>query len=215
LSFDNPQSKKGNIGNKGNKGNKGNIGNPQLLVCDLAGKYQIKNIPAVFQTIEILNSSTRNPVPSALKISDHHIKTGLANVTSLTGLKGRWQILNEAPLTICDTAHNEEGIRSVVEQIKSLNFDNLHFVLGVVNDKEIDGLLKILPQKAFYYFCQPGIQRALDAEMLAASARKHNLKGEVIKDVNEAITQAVRCAECDDLVFIGGSSFVIADINDL
>ena len=239
LSFDNTQSKKGNIGNignKGNKGNKGNIGNPQLLVCDLAGKYQIKNIPAVFQALKILNSgiqypitshqspvtshqsavtSTQNPVPSTFKISVLDMKTGLANVSSLTGLKGRWQILNEAPLTICDTAHNEEGIRSVVEQIKSLNFDNLHFVLGVVNDKEIDGLLKMLPQKAFYYFCQPGIQRALDAEMLADCARKHNLKGRVVKDVNEAITRAVGRAKSDDVVFIGGSSFVIADIDDL
>ncbi|MCH8319205.1 MAG: bifunctional folylpolyglutamate synthase/dihydrofolate synthase, partial [Bacteroidetes bacterium] len=114
LSFDNPQSK------KGNKGNKRNIGNSQLLVCDLAGSYQTRNITTVLQTIELLNSED-------YKISGLDIKTGLANVSSLTGLKGRWQILYEAPLTICDTAHNEEGIRSVVEQIKSLNFDNMHF----------------------------------------------------------------------------------------
>lgn len=182
--------------------------NPQLLVCDLAGSYQTKNITTVLQTIELLNSED-------YKISGLDIKTGLAKVSSLTGLKGRWQILNEAPLTICDTAHNEEGIRSVVEQIKSLNFDNLYFVLGVVNDKEIDGLLKILPQKAFYYFCQPGIQRALDAEILADNAKKHNLKGKVVKDVNEAITQAVGRAKSDDLVFIGGSSFVVAEIDGL
>ncbi|MCH8318050.1 MAG: bifunctional folylpolyglutamate synthase/dihydrofolate synthase, partial [Bacteroidetes bacterium] len=115
------------------------------LVCDLAGSYQTKNITTVLQTIELLNSED-------FKISDLDMKTGLANVSSLTGLKGRWQVLNEAPLTICDTAHNEEGIRLVVEQINSLNFNNLHFVLGVVNDKEIDGLLKMLPKKAFYYF---------------------------------------------------------------
>ncbi|MBW8050643.1 MAG: bifunctional folylpolyglutamate synthase/dihydrofolate synthase [Cytophagales bacterium] len=203
LSFDNTQFK-----TCSDPEYSGEESNPQLLVCDLAGSYQIKNITTVLQTIELLNSKD-------FKISVLDMKTGLANVSSLTGLKGRWQVLNEAPLTICDTAHNEEGIRLVVEQIKSLNFNNLHFVLGVVNDKEIDGLLKMLPQKAFYYFCQPGIQRALDAEMLADSARKRNLKGKVVKDVNEAITQAVGRAKSDDLVFIGGSSFVIADINDL
>ena len=148
-------------------------------------------------------------------ITIEDLRKGLAEVVALTGLKGRWQILNQSPLTICDSGHNEAGLITVLEGIESLKFNKLHFVLGTVNDKDLNKILPLLPKNAFYYFCQAKIPRALDAHNLGAHARARSLIGKVIPDVNEAIKEAKKNASPDDLIFIGGSTFVVAEIEGL
>jgi dihydrofolate synthase / folylpolyglutamate synthase len=148
-------------------------------------------------------------------IPDIAIIDGLDKVIELTGLKGRWQTLNDSPLTICDTAHNEAGIKNIVCQIKNTPHKKLHFIFGTVNDKDTNKILGLLPKEAHYYFCQAKIPRALDASALAALAQKYSLKCTVIPDVNEAIKAAVSKAGPEDLIFIGGSNFVVAEIEGL
>jgi dihydrofolate synthase / folylpolyglutamate synthase len=123
--------------------------------------------------------------------------------------------LQDRPLMICDTGHNIDGITQIVEQIKLLNFSKLHFVFGVVKDKSIDDILAILPRDATYYFCQAKLPRALDASELAKKASAFGLQGSVIPDVNDAKVYALKNASVDDLIFIGGSTFVVAEINEL
>jgi dihydrofolate synthase/folylpolyglutamate synthase len=178
------------------------------FTCPLTGKYQSYNIAGVLAVVHILNEKK-------IYILDEEIRKGLAEVVSLTGLKGRWQILNQKPLTICDAGHNEAGIVNILEGIESLKFNKLHFVLGMVNDKDINKILDLLPKNAMYYFCQAKIPRALDAHNLGAHARAHSLIGKVIPDVNEAIREASRNASPEDLIFIGGSTFVVAEIDSL
>lgn len=148
-------------------------------------------------------------------IEQEHIIHGLENVITQTNLKGRWQILAENPLMICDTGHNEDGIKMVVEQLRKTPHKNLHVVMGVVKDKDIDTILKLWPTEAAYYFCEANIPRALDANLLYEKAQAIGLKGEVVKDVNAAIEKARAVADGDDLIFIGGSTFVVADIDNL
>src|SRR4029079_7821650 len=119
------------------------------------------------------------------------------------------------PLKICDTAHNQDGMKEVVRQIRSQSFESLYMVIGVVKDKDISTVLQLLPKDAYYYFCQSDIPRALDANVLAEQAGMLGLKGEVIRDVNEAIRHAERAASKNDMIFIGGSTFVVAEIDDL
>jgi len=128
-----------------------------------------------------------------------------------TGLMGRWQILSNHPLTICDTGHNFEGISYVIEQIRNTPHKNLHFVFGVVEDKNIDKILEILPKDATYYFTQASIPRALNHEILKQKAKKANLNGDSYPTVQLAIENAKKNAEVNDLIFIGGSTFVVAD----
>lgn len=178
------------------------------LSLDLSGKYQLKNIPGVLAVIEILRKR-------GFQISQNKIKYALSEVVKLTGLKGRWQKLCSSPLTICDTAHNEAGIRTVIEQINSIKHKQLHMVYGTVNDKDIQTVLSLLPKNALYYFCQPNIPRALDAFILHAYALNHGLTGEVVPEVPQAIARARVNASADDLIFIGGSNFVVAEIEEL
>ncbi|CAN5121493.1 folylpolyglutamate synthase/dihydrofolate synthase family protein [soil metagenome] len=178
------------------------------LEPELMGEYQRKNIPGVLISILELRKLGWN-------VSDKAIKDGIAKVVRLTGLKGRWQKLGENPLVICDTGHNPDGIKQVVHQIRSTPHEQLHVVLGAVNDKEISDILSLLPKEATYYFCQAKIPRALDAISLAEQAKRFGLHGKVISDVNEAYHEALRSAKKNDMIFIGGSTFVVGEINEL
>jgi len=148
-------------------------------------------------------------------ITQQHIVSGLSHVISSTGLKGRWQQLSEKPLIICDTGHNEEGISEVVNQIKAQTFQKLHIVWGAVGDKDLSTILKLLPTHATYYFCEPKIPRALKADQLATLAGTFGLTGEVIQDVNEALLKAKQNAAEHDMIFVGGSTFVVSEIENL
>jgi dihydrofolate synthase/folylpolyglutamate synthase len=174
----------------------------------LKGDYQRKNLPGVLATVLALRNK-------GYRIPDAAVYKGIGQVVELTGLKGRWQILLHQPLTICDTGHNEAGIGEVVQQIQRTPHNRLHMVIGMVNDKEISTVLQRMPKDAAYYFCQANIPRALDANQLAMEAAKHGLTGKVIPDVNEAIASAAETAANDDLIFIGGSTFVVAEIDGL
>ena len=176
---------------------------PELTI-DLMGAYQRKNIVTVLQSIEILKEIDYN-------LRTENIYNGLENVVKNTGLLGRWQILSNHPLTICDTGHNFEGISYVIEQIRNTPHKNLHFVFGVVEDKNIDKILEILPKDATYYFTQASIPRALNHEILKQKAQKANLNGNSFPTVQLAIENAKKNAEFNDLIFIGGSTFVVAD----
>ncbi|MDH5474608.1 MAG: bifunctional folylpolyglutamate synthase/dihydrofolate synthase [Cyclobacteriaceae bacterium] len=175
---------------------------------DLKGEYQIKNLQGVIEVTKVLNDIE-------YYINKEHIKVGIENTSKLTGIKGRWQILDAFPLTICDTAHNSEGISAVFEQLLSLNYEKLHIVWGMVNDKEINKILKLLPKEANYYFCQPNVPRGMDVVELNDNATKIGLRGLCVKKVNEAIKIAKEKASPEDLIYIGGSTFVVAEIDGL
>lgn len=175
---------------------------------DLKGDYQRKNILGVIQSIDLLREN-------GLTISDKAIRVGLANVVSLTGLKGRWQKLGDKPLVICDTGHNAEGIQEIVNQIHLQRYKKLYVVLGMVRDKDSKRVLSLLPKEAQYFFCQAKIPRALDAKELQDKANEFGLTGEVIPDVNMAIKAARQKATSEDMIYIGGSTFVVAEIEEL
>lgn len=178
------------------------------LYIPLQGYYQQKNLSGVLKTVEILGDNSWGVTASG-------VVHGLANVIAYTGLKGRWQQLGSSPLVVCDTGHNIDGIREVLKQIKSQRFEKLHFILGVVRDKDVEPVLEILPIDALYYFCEAKIPRAMKAVDLAAKAEACGLRGEVIKDVNEALALARGNASADDMIFIGGSTFVIAELENI
>jgi dihydrofolate synthase/folylpolyglutamate synthase len=177
----------------------------QGLALDVTGSYQLKNILTVIQSILVLNKS-------GYQISDEDIREALGNVKQLTGLQGRWQVLGTHPLIICDTGHNTAGITEVVHNIRETPHDHLHMVIGMVKDKDIGGVLKLLPPEARYYFCQPDLERALPAAELARQALDHQLIGDVFQSVQLALTAAKNDANDDDLIFVGGSTFVVAEV---
>ena len=146
------------------------------------------------------------------KISDQDIKIGLLNVVKNTNLKGRWQTLSQNPKIVCDTGHNEAGISFVIKQISQQTFENLHIVLGFVKDKDVECVLDLFPKKATYYFCKPNIPRGLDVEILTKIARSKGLKGDAFSSVENAVTEAKKKAQPNDFIFIGGSTFVVAEI---
>jgi dihydrofolate synthase/folylpolyglutamate synthase len=178
------------------------------LTSDLGGYYQLKNIPGVLKVVELL-------VGQDYSISEEQLQLGLNQVRKSTGFKGRWQKLSDVPLIICDTAHNEAGVKLLFDQIRQLNFDRQYIVWGVVAGKPLEGIFQHLPKDAFYYFCEPDVPRAMKAELLYDFAREMGLHGVVVKNVNEAILQARASAGEKDLIFIGGSNFVVAEINEL
>ena len=145
-------------------------------------------------------------------IEDEVIHKALAQVQKITGLKGRWQIIQSKPLVIADTGHNQDGIKEVLENLKRYTYTKLHFVLGVVNDKDSSTILKLLPKNATYYFCKASIPRALDEKELSIQAKKEGLTGKNFKTVSEALTAAKKQAKLTDLIFVGGSTFTVADI---
>ncbi|MDR2836285.1 MAG: bifunctional folylpolyglutamate synthase/dihydrofolate synthase [Bacteroidales bacterium] len=175
------------------------------LNFQLQGCYQEKNLPTILKSIDILNKN-------GFKISQEDINRGLENVIFLTHLHGRWQILSERPLIICDTGHNEHGLKYVLLQIKSQKFNKLHIVLGFVNDKNVSEILKIFPKDAIYYFTQANIPRAMNSEKLKNEAAKNNLGGNNFSDVKSAYQSALKNANFEDMIFIGGSTFVVADL---
>ncbi|QSE99409.1 bifunctional folylpolyglutamate synthase/dihydrofolate synthase [Fulvivirga lutea] len=171
-------------------------------------KYQFRNLLGVFSAIDILNER-------GYSISNEAITSGVHKVFDLTNLKGRWQKLAEKPLMYCDVGHNEAGIIYILDQINSLQFEKLHIVLGMVNDKDVSKILSLLPKNATYYFCQANIPRAMAAEALAEKGNQFGLAGIVIKNVNEAVDAARSNANLNDLIFIGGSNFVVAELDNL
>ncbi len=173
---------------------------------DLMGDYQTHNKKTVLQTIAVLNSQKE------FKIFQEDIKSGLLQVVKNTGLQGRWQQLGDSPKVICDTAHNKNGLEIVMYQIQKEKFDTLHIVLGVVNDKDLDEVLPLFPKNAIYYFCKPNIPRGLDAAILYQKATTFGLHGEVFNSVSEAYKKALQIASKSDFIYIGGSTFVVAEI---
>ncbi len=174
------------------------------LQYPLLGNYQKKNLAAIICALDILKDK--------FNLKDEDLLNGLAKVVTNTGLMGRWQLINKKPLAIADTGHNVAGINEVVKQLSETKFDKLHFVLSVVNDKDIEGILKLLPDYADYYFCKADIPRGLDAEILAEKARAIGLKGSVYPSVRQAYEAACRNAKDKDLVFVGGSNFTVAEV---
>ncbi len=173
------------------------------LNLDLKGDYQENNLRGVLcavDQLETLGWQVKN-----------YVEPALAKVTKLTGLRGRWEITQEKPLTICDTGHNLTGVKAIMDQLKKHSYRQLHIVWGMVNDKAIKDILRIMPQSAFYYFTQASIPRALDAEELKREALKFGLAGKAYADVESALMAAQANTLSDDLLFIGGSTFVVAD----
>ncbi len=184
--------------------NKEEIIFPELKSA-LIGNYQLKNISTVIASVEIINENKIADLPNTA------VYEGIKNVVKNTFLMGRWQILNKKPLIVCDTAHNESGLKLVMEMIESSTYRNLHMVFGMVNDKDVDKVLAMLPQNAIYYFCKANIPRALDVLELEEKAGKFNLVGNVFNDVPSALNSAKNNAQIDDMIFIGGSTFIVAD----
>ena len=174
------------------------------LICELSGLTQKKNATTVLCAINILKND-------AIPIPTKAVYRGFRYVVENTGLMGRWQIVGQNPKIVIDTGHNEAGIKYITQQLQSEKYEKLHIVFGMVNDKDITSVLKLLPQKALYYFTQANIPRALDANLLAKQAAEHNLKGEVYKTVDEAFSAAKRQATKKDFIFVGGSTFVVAE----
>jgi len=173
---------------------------------DLLGDYQGYNKKTALQTIAVLNSQKE------YKIAEESIKIGLLNVVKNTGLLGRWQQLESFPKIICDTAHNKNGLEIVMKQIQKEKYDVLHIVLGVVNDKDLGEILPLFPIEAIYYFCKPNIPRGLETTTLQEEARKHHLFGNTYDSVSEACNCAKINATNNDFIYIGGSTFVVAEL---
>lgn len=178
----------------------------ETYASPLLGDYQIHNKKTVSQTLRVIQEHNR------FKIKEVAIQKGFQNVIENTGLQGRWQQIHENPKAICDTAHNSHGLKIVLNQIQKERFDQLHIVLGVVNDKNLDEILPLFPKKAMYYFCKPEIPRGLDAEILEETARRFELLGEVYNSVSNAYRAALKKAKANDFIYVGGSTFVVAEI---
>jgi dihydrofolate synthase/folylpolyglutamate synthase len=178
---------------------------PSPYQSDLKGSYQKKNTQTVSVALKILQNQGWN-------ISEENISKGIANTISNTGLMGRWHILKERPKVICDTGHNKEGLELVMAQLKAEIFQKLHIVLGVVSDKDLKSVLPLFPKDATYYFCKPKIPRGLDASLLAVRALEFGLKGNEYISVDAAYQSALEQASEEDLIFVGGSTFVVAEV---
>ena len=170
----------------------------------LLGNYQKKNLATIICALDLLRDN--------FDITERHILEGLSKVISNTGLMGRWQVINKKPLAIADTGHNVAGINEVNRQLAETEYKKLHFVLSVVNDKDIDGILQLLPKEAEYYFCKADIPRGLSVDILADKAKAAGLSGEKYNSVKEAYSSALANAAEGDLVFVGGSNFTVAEV---
>ncbi|WP_445384193.1 bifunctional folylpolyglutamate synthase/dihydrofolate synthase [Robiginitalea sp. IMCC44478] len=170
---------------------------------DLLGDYQQRNIKGVLTALKLLRGFT---------VSQENIAKGLLKVAENTGLLGRWQILREHPRVLCDTAHNREGLELVLQQLGRQTYRELHFVLGFVKEKSLDGIWPLFPKTASYYFARPDIPRGLDADLLAASALHYGVKGKTFGSIPEALRAALQAASPEDLIFVGGSNFTVAEV---
>ena len=175
------------------------------LELDLLGDYQLKNSQTAYVALSVLKKM-------GWKLSKEIIQTGLKKVVDNTGLAGRWQILNHSPKVICDTAHNREGLSLIIKQLNTVSYDQLHIVLGVVDDKNLDTILPLFPKNAIYYFCKPNVVRGLDEEKLKQKASQYSLVGQTYSSVNEAYKKSLTAAAKNDLIFVGGSTFVVAEV---
>lgn len=178
------------------------------LITDLNGLYQTKNLKTLLTSIDVLNKN-------GITIKEENLTTALANVKKLTGLRGRWDIISKEPTIILDVAHNKDGIQTLINQLNS-NYLNskFHFVLGFVNDKDIDSILDLLPKAASYYFTNAHIERALPHDKLKLLAKEKNLNGESFDDINLALANAKNNAQKNDIIIACGSFFTLAEINE-
>lgn len=175
-----------------------------IFDTDLFGAYQLKNLRTALMTID--------QIADDWGIEQDDITRALAHIRSLTNFIGRCQVLQENPLTIVDSGHNADGVREILNVINELSFKQLHFVIGAVNDKDLSGMLSQLPTNATYYFCKPNIPRGLDADIIRAQAAEFDLKGNAYPSVADAYKATLAAADADDLVFVGGSIFVVAEV---
>ena len=164
--------------------------------------YQKENINTVISAIDVLNWN----------ISNEEINSGIKNVKINTGLRGRWEVLSTKPKIVCDTGHNIDGINQVINHLEKIKYGKLHFVFGTVNDKKLDSILNILPKDGIYYFCKAKIDRALDANKLKSLCESKNIFGESYSSVTTALNAAKKNSENEDLILIGGSTFVVAEV---
>ena len=181
------------------------LGTLQKFQSDLTGIYQLKNITGVLCAIDLL----KEKFP---KINNEIIASALSKVKSLTGLKGRWEVLSENPLCIADTGHNEDGIKQILTQLTFCDYENMHWVIGMVNDKDLNAVLALLPKNASYYFCKPNIPRGLDQLILQQASAQFDLYGACYASVQEAFDVAKMTAKNNDLVLVAGSTFIVAEI---
>ena len=180
------------------------ISTPKLEL-DLLGDYQLKNSQTAYTAFSVLKQMGWN-------ISKETIQAGLKKVIVNTGLIGRWQILNHSPKIICDTAHNRDGLTFVMKQLGAISCDQLHIILGFVDDKNIDIILPLFPKNATYYFCKPNVDRGLDEDKLKQKASQYTLLGQSYSSVNEAYKKSLKVATKNDVIFVGGSTFVVAEV---
>ncbi len=174
------------------------------LALDLLGSYQEKNLRGVLNVLELSGEM-------GFKITGKAIKKGLKHTAKQTGLRGRWETLQEKPRVICDTGHNEDGMKEVLKNLDREKYNTLRMVIGVVGDKDADAMLKKLPKKAIYYFVKPSIPRGMEAQVLTEKAKKFGLNGSDCGTVKKGLKKALKASSPKDLVFIGGSTFVVAD----
>ena len=175
--------------------------------CDLKGDYQKKNIKTVLKSTKILKDLD-------YKINDSHIKIGLNNVSNNTGLQGRWQVIQRKPMIICDTAHNEAALGEVISQLMEMEYSDLHFIIGFSNDKNLKKISKIFPEDSKYYFVQSKVGRARDAKEVRDIFKLNNRCGDYYKSIENTIKYVKGVSKDNDIIFIGGSTFVVSEIFD-
>jgi dihydrofolate synthase/folylpolyglutamate synthase len=180
-------------------------GNTKQYNLDLTGSYQVKNIVGVLEVVAQIREK-------GFVVSDENVSHALQNVQKLTGFQGRWQTLSTDPLIICDTGHNEDGIKEVIKNLSEVSYQNLHFVIGAMKDKDLDHMLPYLPKDAIYYFSNPDMPRAMEAGELAGKALSYGLSGNVSGSVIQALSDAKEAYKQGDLIFVGGSNFVVAEV---
>ena len=175
------------------------------LEGELEGLCQLKNTNTLLSAIRLLKQA-------GYQLTESNIRKGFSQVCELTGLMGRWQKLESEPTLICDTGHNVGGISYIIEQLKHQKYERLHIVIGMVNDKDISGVLSMLPKNATYYFTKASVKRALSEKELQSLAMQSGLHGDTYPDVETAVTAAKEKANKNDFIFVGGSSFIVADL---
>ena len=175
--------------------------------CDLKGNYQQKNIKTVLKSVELLNNI-------GFKIENTHLKDGMNYIINNTGLRGRWQILQKEPIIICDTAHNEAALKEVMSQLNEFDNSNLHFIIGFSNDKNLENISKIFPENSKYYFVQSKVGRARNAKVVRDAFKSNNRNGDYFKSIKETINYVRGICNKNDIIFIGGSTFIVSEIFD-
>ena len=178
----------------------------EKYILDLNGIYQQKNLVTVLSAIDKLNNLGYN-------LEKENIKSALASVKKITGLHGRWDVIQQAPMIALDVAHNEDGIKQLLHQISLCKYNDLHIIFGIVKDKDADKILSLLPKDAMYYFTRSQIPRALPENELAAKAKEFDLQGEIFPEVNKALIAAIAKAHKEDLIIVCGSVFLVGEVN--